>query len=91
MLKVKDNVDFKKLKEFEKYGFKPQYDVDTGKLSYYVLESSINVLADSYLYIDADDRCLKCHGYSDNLNYEKMLDGMFDIIQAGLIEKVEGK
>lgn len=29
MLKIKDNVD---LKELEKYGFKPRYDVDTGEL-----------------------------------------------------------
>ena len=29
MLKIKDNID---LKELEKFGFKPQYDEDTGEL-----------------------------------------------------------
>ena len=33
MLKIKDNVD---LKELEKFGFKPKYDVDTGKIKKYI-------------------------------------------------------
>ena len=32
MLKIKDNVD---LKELEKFGFKPKYDEDTGKIKAY--------------------------------------------------------
>ena len=32
MLKIKDNVD---LRELEKFGFKPKYDEDTGKIKAY--------------------------------------------------------
>lgn len=44
MLKIKDNVD---LKELEKFGFKPEYDIHTGKLNNMYYEV---VVEDIYVY-----------------------------------------
>lgn len=84
MLKIKDNVD---LKELEKFGFK--YSA-RNKLLYkttiYKLECKI--------YIDL----LPCHNNNNELKIEcethfvpnKVLDKLYDLIQAGIVEKVSG-
>ena len=76
MLKIKDNVD---LKELEKFGFK-----DDGcykcKLD---CEFTCEVLNNRCIDIDYDS--------SENYEYQNWvsnLDVLFDLIQAGLVEKV---
>ena len=80
MLKIKDNVD---LKELEKFGFEIkdgcyQYRLDD--------EFTCMVLKNRWICID----------YCDFVNYEntnfvRNLDILFDLIQAGLVEKVGGE
>ena len=75
MLKIKDNVD---LKELEKFGFHKYYstwsiDVD-GKYS----RESLSILK--------KDRIIMPILWQVN---EKTIDILFDLIQAGLVEKVE--
>lgn len=82
MLKIKDNVD---LKELENFGFK--YGTRNRllyKTTIYKLESKI--------YIDL----LPCHNNNNELKIEcethflpeKILDKIYDLIQAGIVEKV---
>lgn len=75
MLKIKDNVD---LKELEKFGFE-----DTG-LEYEWSDD------DGWLYdtirVAKDYKDIKFIIYDD---FEGMLNILFDLIQAGLVEKVE--
>jgi len=40
MLKIKDNVD---LKELEKFGFKPEYDINTGELNQMYYEIKVDI------------------------------------------------
>ena len=74
MLKIKDNVD---LKELEKFGFKEHEDYkDTltdGKLHIELYDSIYNVPNTRKIYALSS-------GY---------LDSLYDLIQAGLVEKVE--
>ena len=88
MLKIKDDVD---LKELEKFGFKIKYDVDTGepcelikeKYNWYggvVATMSFKFTKDEIwsMSFEAKDNehCLICWA-----------DVIYDLIQAGLIEK----
>jgi hypothetical protein len=82
MLKIKDNVD---LKELEKFGFKfievKRYDEFE-----YFYEAEQD---DETLTVDLKDKSIytTCHsqfGYT-----ETIFDVLFDLIQAGLVEKVE--
>lgn len=41
MLKIRDDVD---LKELEKFGFKPKYNVDTGKIEKYVCKIKVGYI-----------------------------------------------
>ena len=77
MLKIKDNVD---LKELEKFGFEPRYSEMTGKIIRYVRGDNRNIIR----YIDND------HNY--NPYWEVLVQDsaiLYDLIQAGLVEKVE--
>ena len=79
MLKIKDNID---LKELEKYGFKPRYNVDTGEIVEYYINfenciQSINI----YTY----SRSI----YADYVKAYKVYDVLYDLIKADLVEKVE--
>lgn len=80
MLKIKDDVD---LKELEKFGFKINNTViDTNK---------INCLTFEFLTISQTTRYIDiCSGYDEINGYEE-IEKLFDLIQAGLIEKVERK
>lgn len=81
MLKIKDNVD---LKELEKFGFK--YKPNT------------KMWHEGYLYEDKTDDnvypCMRCFiFYSDRhiITNSIHIDILYDLIQAGLVEKVGGK
>ena len=76
MLKIKDNVD---LKELEKFGFKKKTYLDSKCL---VLESTINEVHNYQdILFELPSRRL---GFC-NWGY----DILYDLIQAGLVEKVE--
>ena len=77
MLKIKDNVD---LKELEKFGFK----VDRYNLQYEY--HAKNNFKDS-IVIKVENKKI---GFYQNYN-GKSYDTLFDLIQAGLVEKVEDK
>lgn len=82
MLKIKDNVD---LKELEKFGFRERhyYDDVCYKFSRFVGNHEIQ-----NLIIKSQDRVLH---YNINSVYNSLYDVVFDLIQAGLVEKVGGK
>lgn len=76
MLKIKDNVD---LKELEKFGAKisniPPRTYD---------------LSDSDMYVWEDTREIAFE-FSYGTDIDKNLELLFDLIQAGLVEKVGGE
>ena len=75
MLKIKDSVD---LKELEKFGFEPRYNEITGKIVRYIKIDNRNVVQ----YVNND--------YNHTPYWEVILqsnDLLYDLIQAGLIEK----
>ena len=76
MLKIKDNVD---LKELEKFGFEPRYSEITGKIVRYINGDERNIIR----YIDNN------HNYFPY--WEVILNNnnlLYDLIQAGLVEKI---
>jgi hypothetical protein len=79
MLKIKDNID---LKELEKFGFKKIYPNDDAYFK------------KVYLGNDDDDRvCYLIKGWNrfikiTRIDGEELDDTLFDLIQAGLVEKV---
>lgn len=88
MLKIKDNVD---LKELEKFGFRAKYDEDTGKIykyhyeyNYFGQSNEYSVEIDIYL----KDKILECYisGYKAE---EHLINLLYDIIKADLVEKVD--
>ena len=85
MLKVKDNVD---LKELEKFGFK--YEVNGCGTEYYAKINEEEVYTGySHIVIVINEK-----EFPNHKNKERMiprhipLDLLFDLTQAGLIEKV---
>ena len=81
MLKIKDNVD---LKELEKFGFEKY----TNEESYYFdfVPYIENV---QYSYIEVTkDRKISCLDYIEMEHYQIAVEKLFDLIQAGLVEKV---
>ena len=97
MLKIKDNVD---LKELEKFGFKPKYDVDTGKIKKYIKQETyygfdINI---EYIAISVEENSIQ-RGQYDRIDFwqvhlgektNKSIDLLYDLIKADLVEKVDG-
>ena len=81
MLKIKDNVD---LKELEKFGFKQNNHFDLFTRYEYKPDSS------TCLYIDEARILSVFPTYYDKLS-SKIMDKLYDLIQAGLVEKVEDK
>lgn len=82
MLKIKDNID---LKDLKKYGFK-----EFGNC--FILSVAGN---DYGFYIDfslnKDDRIILLEANTDEIGcFVDDLDIIYDLIQAGLVEKVEG-
>lgn len=80
MLKIKDNVD---LKELEKFGFK--------NVSYknYVYTPKVDIDLNE-IWVDGDTKKIDIIDYTHNVEYiiDENLDKLFDLIQAGLVEKV---
>lgn len=82
MLKIKDNVD---LKELEKFGFEKYQD-------YYNNVYRSDCDNSDILFINVTNRyiyCEDCSGFS--ICEDGSLNALFDLIQAGLVEKVEGE
>ena len=94
MLKIKDNVDLKKLKEF---GFKPKYDEDTGEVVMLIYFKYINISLFNQMLTELNfiknknnDFILdNKHTIDKNLIYELNADILYDLIKADLVEKVE--
>lgn len=92
MLKIKDNVNIKKLKG---YGFKPKYDEDTGEIIAY--EKVNNKVEYMGLRIKLEETKSKIRVFKRTRKgwlinpYKELfdIDTLYDLIQAGLIEKVE--
>ena len=90
MLKIVDDID---LKELEKFGFKPKYDEDTGKIYKYVHRYEINKDASKIdLEIKKD---IYLRGQYDYIEYWKIhllefegIEILYDLVKAGLVEKV---
>ena len=85
MLKIKNNVD---LKELEKFGFTRYYDKDLQTFTEYEIdiddiEVTIDINRIIYIYGE-DDKCIGNH----QLCIDKGLTPIYDLIQAGLVEKV---
>ena len=104
MLRIKKDVD---LKELEKFGFKPKYDENTGEIKEYYkeyIEPDKNYASGYYretikFFVENKKRIFKSHrsccgGSWDLFNQHtgyKTIDLIYDLIQAGLVEKVEEK
>lgn len=80
MLKIKDNVD---LKELEKYGFK--------NVSYknYVYKPKVDIDLNE-IWVDGDTKKIHIIDCDSDVGYivDENLDKLFELIQAGLVEKV---
>ena len=94
MLKIKDNIS---LKELEKFGFK--YDDEFG-VGIYVKSRWYEEEANDFIYgkfkqsfskrialFEKDRKILDSYSSQTKMDY----DTLFDLIQAGLVEKVEGE
>lgn len=92
MLKIKDNANVEELKRF---GFKPKYDEDTGKVIAYQKvnkETEYEGLIVNIERIKSKIRIFKRtkQGWLINKYNERFdIDTLYDLIQAGLVEKVE--
>ena len=94
MLKIKDSVD---LKELEKFGFKPKYNEDSGKVCAYQKKCEKDVgglliaitettsLIRIYRFFKGRNIEWRINKYNDYFD----IDTLYDLIQAGLVEKVE--
>lgn len=92
MLKIKNNVD---LKELEKFGFKAKYDEDTGKVRAYQKKCEKDVegllisitettsLIRIYRAFRGKNIEWRINKYNDYFD----IDTLYDLIQAGLVEK----
>lgn len=78
MLKIKDNVD---LKELEKFGFKKNRDADW-------LEKWLDNNFRVCILCDNKNITIDCVSAED-INWTENLGFIYDLIQAGLVEKVE--
>ena len=98
MLKIKDNVD---LKELEKFGFKHYYTIwksdenvpDDNEWGYNIEFTDIDKkVAVPILNINEKDRQIREYISNDYESYcivkESRLNVLYDLIQAGLVEKV---
>jgi hypothetical protein len=81
MLKIKDNVD---LKELEKYGFKKDKYCPSRIIGEYDY-------AYQFLRINTDDRTIMISSGYDDVNSYDEVSKLYDLIQAGLVEKAGNK
>lgn len=96
MLKIRDGVN---LEELEKYGFKPKYDTDTGKVTEYyringnkkgtTISMSENFSEErkykNFWHINVHDRKIYDHGYVSLTNDDYEI--LYDLIKANLVVK----
>lgn len=83
MLKIKDSVD---LKELEKFGFKPNPHCKDDKLAVNFYEhgwEKIAVMDNRHIYFETEAK------YYGAIVEDEAVDTLFDLIQAGLVEKME--
>lgn len=90
MLKIKDNVD---LKELEKFGFKPKYDEDTGKIKAYEkikkeeeymgLSVTIETTKSKIKIFRRTDKEWRINPYNEYFD----VDTLYDLIKADFVEK----
>lgn len=80
MLKIKDDVD---LKELEKYGFKHRY----GRCYEYIRE--LDGRTAYRIYTTKNHANLQIEVFEQMKIAQKLQDLLYDLIQAGLVEKVE--
>ena len=82
MLKIKDNVD---LKELEKFGFEyKEYSLKSSNYKFYDFTPNNSI---SVIQIEITSRLIYLN---DNNKYDG-LSKIYDLIQAGLVERVEDK
>ena len=94
MLKIRDDVD---LKELEKFGFKPKYDEDTGRITAYVkcikekeyegLNIKLEKTKSKIRIFKRSSKEWRINAYHDWFD----IDTLYDLIQAGMVEKVDYK
>lgn len=89
MLKIKDSVD---LKELEKFEFKPKYNEDTGKIYKYIYRYEF--CGTRKIAMEIEEETYQ-QGQYDCVEYWKVrliefegVDKLYDLIQAGLVEKI---
>ncbi len=89
MLKIKESRYLNKLKEL---GFKPKYNEDTGEIYKYVYRYEF--CGTSKVAVEVEQRVYQ-QGQYDNVEYWRIgliefegLEKIYDLIQAGLVEKV---
>lgn len=81
MLKIKDNI---KLEELEKYGFirNTYYDDE--------INDYVNIYMHTHIQIRGDKLVIIEHIFPFEKPYSITVDIIYDLIQDGLVEKVEG-
>lgn len=85
MLKIKDDVD---LSTLEQFGFKPSEDDEDGYI-YDIIPYTKEEY--SYIQVMSCTRRITCLEYVDEEYHQKAIEKLFDLILAGLVEKVEEK
>lgn len=85
MLKIKNNVE---LKELEKLGFKYHKEQRNHYEHYALMEKTSRFSTKLYAVVYCEDRIIHKGTWTDSEEYATIL---FDLIQADLVEKVEGE
>lgn len=80
MLKIKDNVDLKKL---EKYGFEHHTMIYVKEIK----RSNQTLKEEKIIYIEEENREISIH--KGLFNVDEELDIIYDLIKDGLIEKID--
>lgn len=96
-LMIKEGVNIDILK---KYGFKPKYDENTGEITIYLKTTPDNVKEIRFERIEEKKKRIRFFKRRMNGTYRFILSDwdteyldiytLYDLIQAGLVEKVEG-
>lgn len=93
MLKIRDDVD---LKELEKFGFKPKYNEDNGKIYKYVCEKEIGYQNRREVTLITVMKDTYHRGQYDYVEYYKVVfeekcnetvELLYDLIKANLVVK----
>lgn len=93
MLKIRDDID---LKQLEKFGFKPKYDEDTGKIYKYVCEKEIGYQNKREVTLITVIKCTYQRGQYDYVECWKVIfeekcneavELLYDLIKANLVVK----